>query len=379
MKSYKEFKQQIEESSRKVKTKVSSAAMDRLAQQMGQSIGTGSSSANLPAVVSRPQNLPTQTVSTPQTTNLPATTNQTAPKPQNVSTTEPKTTTTSSTRVVPKTKTSGVLNKLSKIGRAGNIASLALTPSELGNAEEDPEYQKQMRKHREANPTSSMGPKQRTRYLQNNKPLEGDYIPKQNPGTEVSAKTKTGQTIDVNPETKKQTSTSLERINKLKVDRDQREKRAQELKQKAQTKTDTKTKVQVAPPPPKGGMGGKPPAGGKPPFAGPPAGGGPNAAPKPFAAVDPNKDGGFVTAGVSKGPNGELRTVNVSRGKVDSLATPHKNTGLDTPLQKAKNVDYVKPQDWKQASSKEVTGVKLPPQGTKQRDDTLEKMGYKKF
>lgn len=100
--------------------------------------------------------------------------------------------------------------------------------------------------------------------------------------------------------------------------------------------------------------------------------------PKP-AEKDPNAGGGFVTAGVSKGPSGELRTVNVSRGKVDSLAMPHKKTGLDIPLQKAKNVDYVKPQDWKQATSKQVTGSNLPPQGSAGRDQKLAQMGYKKF
>ena len=42
---------------------------------------------------------------------------------------------------------------------------------------------------------------------------------------------------------------------------------------------------------------------------------------------DPNVGGGFVTAGVSKGPKGELRTVNVARGKADITAMPQKKTG----------------------------------------------------
>lgn len=95
--------------------------------------------------------------------------------------------------------------------------------------------------------------------------------------------------------------------------------------------------------------------------------------------ADPNVGGGFVTAGVSKGPGGNLRTTNVSRGKVDATALPHKNTSLTQPLQKAKNVSYAKPKDWKQSSSSGTTGQKLAPQGSAQRDSQLSKMGYKKF
>lgn len=95
--------------------------------------------------------------------------------------------------------------------------------------------------------------------------------------------------------------------------------------------------------------------------------------------ADPNVGGGFVTAGVSKGPTGNLRTVNTTRGKVDSTALPHKNTSTSQPLQKARNVSYAKPQDWKQASSKTVTGSNLPPQGSAARDKALADKGYKKF
>lgn len=95
--------------------------------------------------------------------------------------------------------------------------------------------------------------------------------------------------------------------------------------------------------------------------------------------ADPNVGGGFVTAGVSKGPTGNLRTVNTTRGKVDSTALPNKNTSTSQPLQKARNVSYAKPQDWKQASSKTVTGSNLPPQGSAARDKALADKGYKKF
>lgn len=95
--------------------------------------------------------------------------------------------------------------------------------------------------------------------------------------------------------------------------------------------------------------------------------------------ADPNVGGGFVTAGVSKGPGGNLRTTNVSRGNVDATALPHKNTSLTQPLQKAKNVSYAKPKDWKQSSPLGTTGQKLAPQGSAERDSQLSKMGYKKF
>lgn len=89
---------------------------------------------------------------------------------------------------------------------------------------------------------------------------------------------------------------------------------------------------------------------------------------------DPNVGGGFVTAGVSKGPKGELRTVNVERGKSDTTALPHKNTGLDIPLQKPSNVPSAPAKSWQQTSTN-----KLPPQGSVARDVELAKQGFKKF
>jgi hypothetical protein len=420
MKTFKQFSFEIQEATRKVKKKVATAAADALAQQLGQ-IGTGSSTSNLPSVIQQTPTPNLPAVTTPQaTTNLPAvrpqtTTNLPATRPQTV--TKPK--------LSPKVGTA--------LSRIGTGVGLALTPSELGVPEEDPEYQKAMKAQREKYPTSSMGPKQRQRYLEKNKPIEGEYIPKEKPGTSVSTKQPKGQTIDAKPKT----STSVERINKLKQERQAREKRAEQLKQKTktqvqtipqtkvetkpETKTETKPKtqvqtqpkkvlpkiqpkvktetqpkperkkplpkqeVQVIPPPPKGAAG-KPSGGGKAPFGIPPSGGGTppsggGSAAKPFVspAVDPNIGGGFVTAGVSKGPKGELRTVNVARGKVDEPSLPHKKTGLDIPLQKASNVPYAKPQEWKHTSSQGTTGEKLPPQGSKERDEKLAKLGYKKF
>lgn len=89
---------------------------------------------------------------------------------------------------------------------------------------------------------------------------------------------------------------------------------------------------------------------------------------------DPNVGGGFVTAGVSKGPKGELRTVNVARGTADTTALPHKKTGLDIPLQKPSNVASAPAKSWQQTSTKS-----LPAQGSVARDVELAKRGFKKF
>lgn len=89
---------------------------------------------------------------------------------------------------------------------------------------------------------------------------------------------------------------------------------------------------------------------------------------------DPNVGGGFVTAGVSKGPKGELRTANVARGTADTTALPNKKTGLDIPLQKPSNVASAPAKSWQQTSTKS-----LPPQGSAARDVELAKRGFKKF
>jgi hypothetical protein len=93
------------------------------------------------------------------------------------------------------------------------------------------------------------------------------------------------------------------------------------------------------------------------------------------AEKDPNIGRGFVTAGVSKGPSGNLRTVNLSRGKADTTSMPSKISSTKEPLQKARNQSYSKASDWKSPAS----GQKLAPQGSAQRDSQLAKMGYKKF
>jgi hypothetical protein len=88
---------------------------------------------------------------------------------------------------------------------------------------------------------------------------------------------------------------------------------------------------------------------------------------------DPNVGGGFVTAAVSKGPSGELRTKNIARGAADITAMPHKKTGLNIPLQKPSNVPSAPARAW------QTPAKGLPPQGTAARDATLAKSGYKKF
>lgn len=107
-------------------------------------------------------------------------------------------------------------------------------------------------------------------------------------------------------------------------------------------------------------------------------------APKPTKSIpkvarsaekDPNIGRGFVTAGVSKGPSGNLRTVNLSRGKADTTSMPSKISSTKEPLQKARNQSYSKASDWKSPAS----GQKLAPQGSAQRDSQIAKMGYKKF
>ena len=106
-------------------------------------------------------------------------------------------------------------------------------------------------------------------------------------------------------------------------------------------------------------------------------------APKPIKSIpkvsrpeaDPNTGKGFVTAAVSKGPSGNLRTVNLSRGKADTTSMPSKLSSTKEPLQKARNQSYAKPADWKSSG----TVKNLAPQGTAQRDTQLAKMGYKKF
>jgi hypothetical protein len=90
---------------------------------------------------------------------------------------------------------------------------------------------------------------------------------------------------------------------------------------------------------------------------------------------DPNIGRGFVTAGVSRGPGGNLRTVNLSRGKADTTSMPNKISSTKEPLQKARNLSYAKPADWKPSA----TVKNLAPQGSAQRDSQLAKMGYKKF
>ena len=328
MKTFKELRKELTETKKqKVWVKTSTGVKPDI--NLGPDI-SGKPTANLPAV--RPQG----------TTNLPAVRPQTTVEPSS-------------------------LGKLGRaLGKVGNVAGLVLTPSELGTPEMDTDYEKEMQKHKERYPTSSMGPKQRARYLEKNKPVDGEYIPKTQTGTEVVTKQKSGEIIDVKPETK---ITPTIPVTKPKT--------KTEIKPevKTQTQTQTKPKTQIASPPsPPGGVDGGKPGG--------PVGGSP--AKPPFksnlaAVPDPNLGGGFVTAGISKGPSGELRRVNVSRGKVDQPALPHKKTGLDIPLQKAKNVEYAKPQDWKQASPEQVIKKKLPPQGSSERDAVLKSMGYKKF
>lgn len=235
---------------------------------------------------------------------------------------------------------------------------------------------------------------------------KAELLPKEKTTAVTPVKRREGQTFDQKPETK--TSTKAKTLAKTATAT------ATALAPSSQTKTQTKTQTQTQPQrrkilpttpattdtgagkPPGGGKGGGPVGGG--PLGGGKGPGGPGGAGKsPFIATppgdrnggagrpsepDPNAPGGpggFVTAGVSKGPKGELRTVNVARGKVDEPALPHKETGLDIPLQKASNVPYVAPKFWKQASSAETTGTKLPPQGSKDRDAELKAKGYTKF
>ena len=353
MKTFKELRKELSEAKKsKVRTKTSAGVRPDI--NLGPDI-SGQPTQNLPAV--RPQG----------TTNLPAvrpqgTANLPAVRPQ--------------TNVEPSS-----LGKLGRVlGRIGSGVGLALEPSELGAPETEADYEKEMKKHKEKNPTASMGPKQRARYLEKNKPVDGEYIPKAQTGTEVVTKQRSGETIDVKPETKPKTK--IETKPKTQTQTQTQTKPKTQTQTQTKPKTQTQTKIEkkpspfTAPPSPPGGGGGD---GGKP---GGPVGGSPAKPPSKsaLAAVpDPNLGGGFVTAGISKGPSGELRRVNVSRGKVDQPALPHKKTGLDIPLQKAKNVEYAKPQDWKQASPEQVIKKKLPPQGSSERDVVLKSMGYKKF
>jgi hypothetical protein len=119
------------------------------------------------------------------------------------------------------------------------------------------------------------------------------------------------------------------------------------------------------------GGGGKPGGGGKSPFTSTPFGDGGSG--KPSGEVDPNIGGGFVTAGVSKGPKGELMTKNLQRGAADKPGMSKSPTDLTTPIKKVPGETYATPSTWQTPTKG------LPPQGTVARDDMLAKSGYKKF
>lgn len=223
---------------------------------------------------------------------------------------------------------------------------------------------------------------------------KAELLPKEKTTAVSKVKQREGQTFDQKPEVK--TSTKAKTLAKAATAT------AVALSPSSQTKTQTQPQRKKIPPttpvttdtgagkPSGGGKGGGPVGGGplgggkgpggagKSPFIAPPPGENKGGAGKP-SEPDPNVGRGFVTAGVSKGPKGELRTVNVARGKADATALPHKATRFDIPLQKASNVPSIAPKFWKQASSAETTGSKLPPQGTPEREAKLQSMGYKKF